>query len=235
VRILEKLGYRVDVVGTGREAVEACARHAYAAVLMDNQMPELDGFAATQRIREQEGDSRHTPIIAMTASAMTGDRERCLAADMDDYVAKPVSPESLGEALRRQVRAPVAAAPPAPAPSAGDGPLDPTMLDQLLSIDERGTLLTEVIDTFLRIAPVRLTTLEKAARKKDAVALERTAHNFLGSCGNLGARRMAETCAALEAAARAGSADGAFGLVERLRAEFEEVKAALADRKEQVS
>jgi two-component system sensor histidine kinase/response regulator len=234
VRILEKLGYRVDVVGTGREAVEACSRYVYSAVLMDNQMPELDGFAATQRIRDQEGGSRHTPIIAMTASAMTGDRERCLAAGMDDYVAKPVSPETLGQALRRQVRAPLTA-PQAPMTSSGDGPIDHTMLDQLLSIDERGVLLTEVIDTFLRIAPVRLATLEKAARKKDLVALERTAHNFLGSCGNLGARRMAQTCAALEAAARGGSADGAAGQVERLRAEFEEVKTALADRKEQVS
>jgi HPt (histidine-containing phosphotransfer) domain-containing protein len=109
------------------------------------------------------------------------------------------------------------------------------MLDQLLSIDEKGDLLAEVIDTFLRIAPVRLNTLEKAARKKDAVALERTAHNFLGSCGNLGARRMAETCAELEAAARAGAPEGAAGLVERLRAEFAEVKTALASRKEQVT
>ncbi|HVQ28742.1 MAG TPA: response regulator, partial [Vicinamibacteria bacterium] len=234
VRILEKLGYRVDVVGTGREAVQACTRNGYAAVLMDNQMPEMDGFAATARIRELEGDARRTPIIAMTASAMKGDRERCLAAGMDDYVAKPVSPESLDEALRRWASPPQAA--PAPAPRlADDGAVDDTVLDQLLAIDEGGGLLTEVIDTFLRIAPVRLATLARTAERKDAAGLERAAHSFLGSCANLGARRMAEICGAMEVAARAGSTDGALGHVDRLKAEYVGVKKALTGRKERVS
>ena len=234
VRILEKLGYRVDVVGTGREAVQACARIDYAAVLMDNQMPEMDGFAATALIREREGAARRTPIIAMTASAMKGDRERCLAAGMDDYVAKPVSPESLDEALRRWV----SLSPPSPAPSlrpADDGAMDDAVLDQLLAIDEGGRLLTEVIDTFLRIAPVRLATLARTAERKDAPGLERAAHSFLGSCANLGARRMAEICAGLEVAARGGSTDGATGQVDRLKAEYVGVKKALTSRKERVS
>jgi PAS domain S-box-containing protein len=233
VRTLEKLGYRVDVVATGKEAAAACARNAYAAVLMDNQMPEMDGFEATARIREQEGEARHTPIIAMTASAMPGDRERCLLAGMDDYVSKPVSLESLGEVLGRFV--PTASTEAAPAPgTGGGGPVDPAVLDQLVAIDEGGALLAEVIDTFLRLAPVRLNALMKAARRKDAAALERAAHSFLGSCANLGATRMAELCARLETRARAGSADGARGLVEELQGEYARVKSALVSRRESV-
>jgi PAS domain S-box-containing protein len=226
VRILEKLGYRVDVVTTGREAVEACAGKAYAAVLMDNQMPEMDGFVATAKIREQEGEGRRTPIIAMTASAMKGDRERCLRAGMDDYVSKPVSPESVDEVLRRWVPREA----PAAAPTRSGEPVDQSVLDQLLGIDELGGLLAEVIETFLRIAPLRLTALKKAARKRDAAGLERTAHSFLGSCANLGATRMAEICALLETRAQTGSTDGAPSLVEELHSEFALVKAALQRR-----
>jgi CheY-like chemotaxis protein/HPt (histidine-containing phosphotransfer) domain-containing protein len=230
VRILERLGYRVDVVGNGREAVDACAWNVYAAVLMDNQMPEMDGFEATARIREREGAARHTPIIAMTASAMAGDRERCLEAGMDDYVSKPVSPESLDQALSRFIeRAPS----PPPAASAAS-PVDGSVLDQLQAIDEGGSLLVEVIDTFLRIAPVRLSVLGRAAGKKDASQLERTAHSFLGSCANLGAVRMAEICALLETRGRAGSVDGALASVEELHAEYAKVKELLTERRERV-
>jgi CheY-like chemotaxis protein len=94
-RLLEHLGIRADVVSDGYEAIESLARQAYALVLMDCQMPELDGFEATARIRSGETNGSRIPIIAMTASAMRGDRERCLAAGMDDYVSKPVRIEDL--------------------------------------------------------------------------------------------------------------------------------------------
>ena len=100
-RMLAKLGYQTDMVANGLEAIEALRMIPYAVVLMDCQMPEMDGYAASAAIREQEPDGRHTPIIAMTASAMQGDRERCLAAGMDDYITKPVRQADLATALAR--------------------------------------------------------------------------------------------------------------------------------------
>ena len=105
VRLLEKLGYQVDGVSDGKEAMEAVTRISYAAVFMDCQMPEMDGYEATQEIRRGEalGVRRHMPIIAMTANTMKGDREKCLAAGMDDFVSKPVELEGLEQVLERWV------------------------------------------------------------------------------------------------------------------------------------
>ncbi len=224
VRILEKLGYRVEVADDGREALEACARTRYDAVLMDGQMPGMDGYEATRRIRERERDGERLPIIAMTASAMKGDRERCLEAGMDDYVSKPVTPESLEAALRRWVGAPAAPAEKAATASPAAGELlDEAIVGSLMSVDDDGTLMDEVVATFLKIAPVRLAAIRKAA-KGNAAQLERAAHSFLGSCGNLGCRRMADLCARLEVLGRSGSTEGAPGLAPRLEEEFEAVR-----------
>jgi two-component system sensor histidine kinase/response regulator len=102
VRMLDKLGYRVDVVANGLEAVRAWQTIPYHMILMDVQMPEMDGFEATAMIRRREqGSDRHVPIVAMTAHAMKGDRERCLEAGMDDYVAKPVQMRELDSVIQR--------------------------------------------------------------------------------------------------------------------------------------
>jgi CheY-like chemotaxis protein len=103
-KMLESLGYRVDVAANGLEALQALARASYAAILMDCHMPEMDGYEATGEIRRREqGTSRHIPIIALTASAMTSDREKALGAGMDDYITKPVKREVLEEALERWI------------------------------------------------------------------------------------------------------------------------------------
>ena len=101
VRMLERLGLGADVASDGHEAVQSYVRQPYAVILMDCQMPELDGFEATAQIRAREGTGRRTPIVAMTASAMRGDRERCLEAGMDDYISKPITIESLYAVLER--------------------------------------------------------------------------------------------------------------------------------------
>jgi two-component system sensor histidine kinase/response regulator len=230
VRLLEKQGYRVEVADNGREALEACKRSRYDAVLMDGQMPGMDGFEATRRIRAEEGGDRRTPIIAMTASAMKGDRERCLEVGMDDYVSKPVTPESLDAVLKKWVKTPPSAsrAVPASAPASADELLDDAVIQSLMSVDEDGTLMDEVVATFLRIAPARLTALHKAARGS-AIQLERAAHSFLGSCGNLGCRRMAELCARLEVLGRSGSTEGAADMVRELEEELAAVRPHLEE------
>ncbi len=101
VKIVEGLGYRVDFVANGLEVISAMKSIPYDLVLMDCQMPEMDGFQATRRIRSMEGDKRRTPVIALTANAMKGDRDRCLEAGMDDYVSKPVNRQVLERVLAR--------------------------------------------------------------------------------------------------------------------------------------
>jgi PAS domain S-box-containing protein len=221
VKILEKLGYRVELAETGKDALAACARRRYDAVLMDGQMPGMDGYEATRRIRERETrGGRRVPIIAMTASAMKGDREKCLEAGMDDYVSKPVTPDKLEAVLRKWVGAATAPAERAAAvPAAAGEQLDQAVVQSLMAVDDDGTLMDEVVATFLRIAPSRLAAIKKAA-KGDAALLEREAHSFLGSCGNIGARRMAELCARLEVLGRSGSTEGAAELARALEREL---------------
>jgi len=228
VKILEKLGYRVELAETGKEALAACARRRYDAVLMDGQMPGMDGYEATRRIRERETrGGRRVPIIAMTASAMKGDREKCLEAGMDDYITKPVTPDSLEEVLRKWVGAATAPAERAAAAPAAEGALlDESVVTSLMSVDDDGTLMDEIVATFLRIAPARLATIRKAA-KGNAAQLEREAHSFLGSCGNIGARRMAELCARLEVLGRSGSTEGASAIARTLEDELAAVQPQL--------
>ena len=236
VRMLERLGYEADVAANGREALEALSRNHYAAVLMDVQMPELDGYEATVEIRRREGEDRHTPIIAMTASAMQGDREKALEVGMDDYISKPVKPEELDEVLERSIPQSGTGADSAEegtnaAASSADAssPLDRSVLEGLRELQQEGEpdVLVELIELFLEDVPLQLVALREAVKGEDADSVQRVAHTLKGSCGNMGAARMAEICADLQEIGDSGDLARAPELLERLEAEFDRVRSAL--------
>jgi CheY-like chemotaxis protein len=230
VHMLERLGYQADVVADGREALEALSRIPYPLVLMDCQMPEMDGYAATAAIREREGTDRHTAIIAMTAGAMSGDRERCLTAGMDDYVAKPVRPAELAEVLGRWLPTGDASAPSAPSPPADEGPrIDRAMLATLGDPSQGGdpAFLTELVTVFSEETPRLLAALRSAVVAGDAGQVAATAHTLKGSSGYLGALGIQRLSERLEGLGRSESVEGATELVDQAEQEFTEVQVLL--------
>ncbi len=240
-RMLENLGYRADVASDGDEAVEAISRVHYAAVLMDVQMPEMDGYEATAEIRRREdGSGRRTPVVALTANALAGDREKALEAGMDDHVSKPVKAEELGAALERWVsREEVAhgsTAPEGVGAAAAAAPeeaaaIDRGVLESLRGLQPPGStdFLSGLIRDFLTEAPAKLEALREAAARGEAGTLERLAHALSGSSASLGALRVAEACKDLEALGRSGAPGGALrGPLARLEEEFGQARAALA-------
>jgi signal transduction histidine kinase/CheY-like chemotaxis protein/HPt (histidine-containing phosphotransfer) domain-containing protein len=240
MRMLEKLGCCVDVVANGRQAVDAVARLPYDLLFMDCQMPEMNGFEATAAIREREAQTGgHIPIIAMTANAMQGDRERCLAAGMDDYVSKPVKPDDLRAILRKWLQPPAEASSrpdPAEASESSSSALEqaqPPALDaktfaalKELSGDDDPSFLCGIIEQFVQDAMAQLDALRVAAAG-DAEALERAAHSLKSSSAYIGALSMAELCRELQALGRAGTVVGAGVLIEQLACEFDRVRHAL--------
>ena len=237
-RMLERLGYRVDVAQNGLETLEALERNRYAAVLMDVQMPGMDGHEATVQIRRREaelawrGEGRSIPIIAMTANAMQGDREKALAAGMDDYLTKPVRQEELQRILVRWVSredgaAPENAAPAAGAPNGnGSSVLDPEVLANLRDLGD-AELLAELAGMFFDDATSRLGELREAVEAGDAAGVERVAHTLKGSSGNMGATRMSVICAELQDVGASGELARAPDLLEGLEEEFGRVRPAL--------
>ncbi len=223
---LTKLGYTVHIVNNGVEAVEAAEVLPYAAILMDCQMPVMDGFEATAIIRKAEqGDGAHIPIIAMTANAMQGDRERCLAAGMDDYVSKPVSPEKLASALSNWVNKPVAVEPP-PAPKHTHGQLiDLARITDF--IGDEPELIADLLDVFLNSTTILLDKLRAAVERGDAPESKGLAHQAKGACANLGVDTMAEIAAELEKTAAAQDWPRSRELCKELDAIFAKVGDAI--------
>jgi len=235
LRILERLGYRADVAANGLEVLEALMRQTYDVVLMDVQMPEMDGLEATQIIRRQWPLIRQPHIIAMTANAMQGDREKCLAVGMNDYVSKPVRLEELQQAIRRCL--PLAAAAPVPpadiphlsADSAAAGPVDINALEAFkvsLGADS-GEMIAEVISMFLEKVPVAFGKFQQAIAAADAFAVFRLAHTLKSNAGQLSAHRLAGLFAELERVAEAGELASVPAKIEEIEAEFEQVAVVL--------
>jgi PAS domain S-box-containing protein len=196
VALLECLGYSVDVVDNGADAVAAVKRTRYDAVLMDCLMPVMDGYEATARIRDLDGPASHTPIIAITALAMVGDREKCLAAGMDGYVSKPIDRAALTEALTR-------ICPPNPArqePPLPEGGNDGEMPEGLRQLEHMigSVAFAEVCGTFLRTCPSQIREIDGAVAAGDVQTTREIAHKLRGSMQSFGAVRLGELAAQLE-------------------------------------
>ena len=225
VRMLEKADYRCDVASNGLEAVKALERARYDLVFMDCQMPVMDGYEATARIREVEGEDRHTPIIAMTANAMKGDRDVCLAAGMDDYLGKPVTRGALEAILEKHLRN------GAGQRSRGEGEVLHAGVVQIWRIreiaEDNAAFEDELIDTFLANTQSRLDVLASALREEDAETMAREAHALKGSSASIGADHLRDAAVSLEHIARKGPTAGAGKAIERVRKELERVRGSL--------
>jgi CheY-like chemotaxis protein len=209
--MLAKRGYAVELAANGREALTMLSMRSYALVFMDCQMPEMDGYAATAAIRGRESGSRRLPVVAMTAHAMKGDRERCLAAGMDDYLSKPLRPRELDAALERWLGAPAPAAEPEALAPAGD-PFDALLDDARMSVFrvDYPEIVPQLIELFVESTPPLLDELRAGAEAGDDEAVRRAAHKLKGSCQNIGASFLARLAHDVEqaAGARPGELDG---------------------------
>ncbi len=223
---LQKMGCRADTASNGRLALAAIQTQAYDVVIMDCQMPELDGYGATRELRALEGADRHTWVIAMTAHSLEGDREKCLEAGMDDYLSKPVRPNDLRAAL---LRCPALVHTEFKPTEPVAGVIDPGLLAGFREMDPDGTggMLTKLIDLFLENTPTVLAEARSALSEASAARLERAAHMLKGSCANFGATSMQDACARLEALSREGLLEGTDEILAEVEKEFHYVQLAL--------
>jgi signal transduction histidine kinase/CheY-like chemotaxis protein/HPt (histidine-containing phosphotransfer) domain-containing protein len=220
-RILEKQGHTVVVVGDGQAALAALAQAPFDLVLMDIQMPVLDGMAATAAIRAREHGT-HMPIIAMTAHAMRGDRERCLAAGMDGYVTKPLKAADLAAAIAQLLPAA-----PLPQTPAGTSPVDVSAA--LRSVEGDQGLLENLFEAFQQNYPRQLAEIQDAIGMGDAERTARVAHSVKGVVGYFGTQRASALAAQLEALGHQADWEGALSLVQALEQELARISAFVAE------
>jgi CheY-like chemotaxis protein/HPt (histidine-containing phosphotransfer) domain-containing protein len=232
IAILARLGYHADLADDGQQGVELVVRGRYGLVLMDCQLPVLDGYQATAEIRRREGTARRTPIVAMTAAVLE-DRQRCLAAGMDDHIAKPVLLAELQVVLSQWLEGGVTTA-QAGGPAAATEPtwevLDPNRLTELGMLDatENSTVLIDsLVERLLARIPVDLADLRTALDQGDATGVTRITHRLKGAAATVGSSGMVGLCEHLEVLARTGAILPADDLVSRLEQEFNRVIRAL--------
>jgi PAS domain S-box-containing protein len=219
--MLQKVGYRADVAANGVEALEALERQPYDTVLMDVEMPEMDGLEATRRIHQRWPGERRPHIVAVTANAMQGERELCIQAGMDDYITKPIHIEDLVGALTRGARRPGA---PQPAPA-----IDRDVIRRLgASFGEGGNgSMATLIDTFLGHVPDQVEALGTALERGQPDEVRRGAHTLKSNAATFGATALADLLRELESSAKAGSLDGGSQLLSRISVELERVTGEL--------
>jgi two-component system, sensor histidine kinase and response regulator len=225
VRLLEKRGHLVTVASNGSEALALLKTSRFDLVLMDVQMPIMDGFQATAAIRkEEETTGKHLPIIAMTAHAMHGDRERCLAGGMDAYISKPVQADELAAMVEEVVQ--LGTLPPKK-PSA---PLTKAVLDPSEALGRLGgdkELLSELIQVFLKDYPRQMAEVRNSTERNDWTGLERAAHSLKGSVGNFGKGRVFDLALELEQCAQNANSERCMKVSRALEEELETLKVEL--------
>jgi signal transduction histidine kinase/CheY-like chemotaxis protein/HPt (histidine-containing phosphotransfer) domain-containing protein len=241
IAILKKLGHVADAVGNGGEAIKALRKIPYDLVLMDCQMPEMDGYEATRWIRSSDSGvcNPNIPIIAMTAHAMKGDREQCLAAGMNDYLSKPVQPQELAETIARWLRA--AADTPAKLATETDRSASPPTPEETKAVFDEEELLKRlmgdktlgqaVILGFLEDIPQQIRVLKDRLGEGDAPLAYRQAHTIKGAAATVGASALHEVAFMMEQAGKGGELDRAVGLFPRLEEEFERLKVVIEQSK----
>lgn len=244
LEILRRLGYTAEIAGNGREAIQSIERQRYDVVLMDVQMPEMDGLAATRAICRRWSENQRPRIVAVTANAMAEDRNACLAAGMDDYISKPIDVAELVRALRAcrpAVRPNQEQSAPSPEPLTEvpeDGAsklphatdvLDPAALDSLMTLVQgNADFLEQLIDTFFEDAPRMLSEMRRAIREGQAAVLRREAHSLKSNSADFGATALSALCRELEVMGKNQTLQGALEKMDQAEAEYEKVRAALA-------
>ncbi len=236
IRMLEKRGFCPVLATNGREALEALAKQDFSAILMDCQMPEMDGYEATSEIRrrEQARGAQHTAIIAMTANTMQGDRERCIAAGMDDYLSKPLRGEALYETLGRWTGGPAQTVPTAPVSPLRDeladrgDLLDETVIAELENLGDE--VLPELVSIYLRQVPAEIAELKKAVARRDAEAVADLTHKLKGSSRSVGAAHLSAVTEELAACATDDGLGNAKGLLHELETALQETETAFRRR-----
>jgi CheY-like chemotaxis protein len=237
-RILQQLGYQPGLATNGREALDALDRQPYDFILMDVMMPEMDGLEATRVIRERQKSgapnySSRIVIVALTAHAMQGDREKCLAAGMDDYLAKPIRPADVRQVLERwnpqngttQLVKPAPAAEAAATPAA-EPPVDMDRLNSLVDGDPGS--LRELVELYLKQTTQQLAQLEAAVRANKADEVRRVAHSCAGASATLGMTRLVPLLRDLEKQGASGTLTTAAQLCENAAREFKLIQNFLA-------
>jgi CheY-like chemotaxis protein/HPt (histidine-containing phosphotransfer) domain-containing protein len=235
IRQLQKLGYRADAVANGREAVEALERISYDLVLMDCQMPEMDGYEATAEIRRREATERHTLIVAMTANALEGDRVKCLAAGMDDYVSKPVKPVELAAVLDKWLAGggESAAVDAVTTMASATPPVDMERL--FLAMGDDPEEVADILSVYLSEMSGSLERLASAIETGNSDEVNLIAHNCVGVSANCGMLAVVEPLRELERMSREHQLMGASILSAQVGKEFERIRLFLKENLEQVA
>jgi len=241
--MLNKAGYTVDVAENGLIAVEAVEKNTYDVILMDIQMPEMDGYEATRTIREKEGENRHSTIIAMTAHSMQGDREKCLEAGMDDYLSKPINPQQMFDTIKKWVKSKLddssvneevsendnigkAQETPKAASLKEDDPAG-SPVDMKAAMTRFGDdreFFKDMVQEFLNYVPEQMEMLEEALQSKDVSAVQKNAHSIKGAAGNLSVQKIFSLALSLENNGRDSDCLEAPPVLEDLKTEILHLK-----------